>query len=51
MIEELIGISLSIVLVLFRPRPLRKGGVFDSKTTKMVRPLRKAGVIDSFFYS
>ena len=36
MIEELIDISLSIVQVLFRPRPLNKGDVFDSKTTKTI---------------
>ena len=36
MIEELIDISVSIVQVLLRPRPLHKGGVFDSKTTKSI---------------
>ena len=36
MIEELIDISSSIVQVVFRPRPLRKGGVFDSKTMKPI---------------
>jgi len=35
-IEELIDISLSIVQVLFRPRPLHKGGVFDSKTMRSI---------------
>ena len=30
-IEELIDISSSMVQVVFRPRPLRKGGVLDSR--------------------